>query len=106
MKMVRALCEVEREANVAELVNLRNSATDPWVRIEAIKILLQYSDGKPALIAPGGAPLVNLSFGMSAGGSDLTPADAYRMMVGGLLTADPGHPAFRPALEAPVKEPK
>ncbi len=105
MKMVRSLCEVEREANVAELVRLRNSADDPWVRIEAIKILLQYSDGKP-VTAHTGAPLVNMNFGMPAGTADLSPADAYRMMILGAITADPEHPSFRPSIEHTPKDPK
>jgi hypothetical protein len=61
IKAVRALAEVEREANVRELVRLRDNAADPWVRLEAIKMLLNYSDGKP-VSRHDGAPLVALQF--------------------------------------------
>jgi hypothetical protein len=61
IKAVRALAVEQREANVNELVRLRNTSADDWVRIECIKLLLQYSDGKP-VTAHTGAPLVALQF--------------------------------------------
>jgi HEAT repeat protein len=72
-KAVRALAEVEREANVLELVRLRDNSLDDWVRIECIKLLLQYSDGKP-VTAHVGAPLVALQFNNS--GAPITDAHA------------------------------
>lgn len=99
MKAVKALAEVERAANVAKLVSLRDSSDDPWVVFECIKLLLQYSDGKPAL-AGNGAPLVAMNFAM-VGGETLSPADAYRLMLNGQVGAD--HPALRPAIEGIAK---
>ncbi len=73
IKAVRALAEVEREANVRELVRLRDTAADPWVRLEAIKMLLNYSDGKP-VSRHDGAPLVALQFNNNGG---MPIADAH-----------------------------
>jgi hypothetical protein len=61
LKAVRALAVEQREANVKELVRLRDNSPDDWVRIECIKLLLQYSDGKP-VTAHVGAPLVAVQF--------------------------------------------
>jgi hypothetical protein len=71
MKQVKALCEVERAANVAGLVNIRDSAEDVWARIEAIKILLMYSDGKPVTAIASNGPLVNVNI---ANGAPITDA--------------------------------
>jgi hypothetical protein len=85
IKAVRALAEVEREANVRELVRLRDTAEDPWVRLEAIKMLLNYSDGKP-VSRHDGAPLVALQFNSGAPIADAhTAAQVYESIM-----RDPG----------------
>jgi hypothetical protein len=102
LKAVKALAEVERVSNVAELVRLRDNSADEWVRIECIKLLLMYSDGKP-VTAHVGSPLVGVNFNLGAGAmggaGGLTPEAAYQLMVSGALPADPDHEAFRPAIE-------
>ena len=74
-------------------------------RRKAAMDLIAVGSGRPELVqqitgrdgAPGG-PLVAVSFGMQHG--QLSPQDAYRMMVDGVLPLDPNHKAFqRPAIE-------
>jgi hypothetical protein len=107
MKAVRELAAVERAANVARLVEIRDNAADVWARIEAVRILVLYSDGKPASVHLG-APLVAMQFngvGPHGGGmqhGQLSPQDAYRLMCEGLIEPSGDHPAFRQAIEAPV----
>ena len=79
-----------------------------WARIEAVKILLNYSDGRPATTHVG-SPLVNMNMQFNGvvpqgGGEALSPADAYKAMIEGLIPASGDHPAFqqRPALEQPT----
>ena len=68
--------------------------------------LIAIGSGRPAVIQEIAGrngeqlgPLVALTFAGAQGGRDLTPSDAYRAMVEGLLPLDPRHEAFRPALE-------
>jgi len=78
-KAVRELAAVERPANVTRLVQIRDHAKDVWARIEAVKILLQYSDGKP-VSAHQGAPLVNINqMFSSAEPVTVSSADASRV---------------------------
>jgi hypothetical protein len=113
MKAVRELAAVERVANIARLVDIRDNAADVWARIEAVKLLLQYSDGKP-VTAHQGSPLVNVNVGLGGPGvgmpgQGMSPAEAYRYMVEGLVPATGDHPAFqsKPAIEhEPKGEPK
>lgn len=108
MKAVRDLAAVERVSNIARLVEIRDNAADVWARIEAVKILLNYSDGRPATTHVG-SPLVNMNMQFNGvvpqgGGEALSPADAYKAMIEGLIPASGDHPAFqqRPALEQPT----
>ena len=107
MKAVRDLAAVERVSNIARLVEIRDNAADVWARIEAVKILLNYSDGRPATTHVG-SPLVNMNMQFDGvvpqgGGEALSPADAYKAMIEGLIPASGDHPAFqqRPALSSP-----
>jgi hypothetical protein len=67
--------------------------------------LIAVGSGRPALVQEiagrPDAPLVAVNFGMQHG-APLSPEDAYRLMVQGVIEPDGGHPAFaRPALEQP-----
>lgn len=97
LKAVRALAEVHRESNVEKLVQLRDTSPDPWVVIEAIKLLLQYSDGKP-VTAHTGAPLINLNVlnSSNSGSAALSPEAAYRAMVEGVAPLDPKYFLSKP----------
>jgi hypothetical protein len=88
MKEVRELCIVERPANVSCLVRIRDGAKDVWARIEAVKLLLQYSDGKP-VTAHTGAPLVNVNLGTFAAPiTSVSEAEVvYREICAGRLDA-------------------
>jgi hypothetical protein len=105
---LRALCIVETVANVDALKKLRDGAKDPWLRLEAIKVMLQYGFGKPALV--GGTPLVNIDMRQQPGqdAAPMTPAEAYKLMC---KTTDADASAEllgvvqRPALPAPVAQP-
>jgi hypothetical protein len=105
MKMVRELCEVEREANVAELVRLRDTAADPWVRIEAIKMLLLYSDGKPVTAIASNGPLVNVNIANGAPITSAAEAAAFYASILGNPSADLSQIRFAsPATDAAVIE--
>jgi len=99
MKAVRELAAAERTSNIARLVHLRDHAKDAWLQLEATRVLLQYSDGKPALIHTG-APLVNVNLtGASPAGP---PANGIDAVVE--LAADDGSmsPEYRERLLADV----
>ena len=95
-KMCRVLAEIAQDEK-APVSERRKAAMD----------LIAVGSGRPELVqqitgrdgAPVG-PLVALSFGMQHG--QLSPQDAYRMMVDGVIDPDPRHPSFeqRPAIEA------
>jgi hypothetical protein len=94
----RAMCKV-----LAEIAQDEKAPVSE--RRRAAMDLIAVGSGRPALVqeiagrdgAPVG-PLVALSFGMQHG--QLSPQDAYRMMVDGVLPLDPNHKAFqRPAIE-------
>jgi hypothetical protein len=86
-------------------------------RRKAAMDLVSIGSGRPALVQEIAGrngeqlgPLVALNFGGGMQHGQLSPADAYRLMVEGVLEADGKHPAFgqqRPALDqkAPSKEP-
>jgi hypothetical protein len=102
MKMVRELAAVEREANIASLVRIRDHSKDIWARIEAIKLLLQYSDGKP-VTAHAGAPLVSVNLNQNIEPRTVSADEAasvYMAMVRGQI--HPGSVRF--ALPAPLDE--
>ncbi len=92
---------------------LAELAMDPKVppaeRRRAAMDLIAVGSGRPALVqeiagrdgSPLG-PLVNVNVGLAPGQQMLSPEQAYRAMVEGILEPDSKHPAFqRPALEAP-----
>jgi hypothetical protein len=97
----RAMCKV-----LAEIAQDEKAPVSE--RRKAAMDLIAVGSGRPELVqqitgrdgAPIG-PLVNLNFGGGTqGGRDLTPADAYRAMVEGVIEVDPKHPAFeRPMIE-------
>jgi hypothetical protein len=77
-------------------------------RRKAAMDLISVGSGRPALIQEiagrDGAqlgPLVSVNLGVQQG-QPLTPEQAYKMMVAGIIEASGDHPAFqRPALEQP-----
>jgi hypothetical protein len=96
-RMCKVLAEIaeDKEAPMSER---RKAAMD----------LIAVGSGRPELVQQitgrNGeqlGPLVALNFqGGMQGGRDLTPADAYKLMVEGHLPLDPRHEAFqRPAIE-------
>lgn len=87
-RAVHELCVLERPANVARLVHLRDHSADEEVQLEAIKIMLSYSDGKPVTAHVGG-PLVNVNVGLAPpGGRPLSPEECYRYVISGTLPRD------------------
>lgn len=82
----------------------------PGERRRAAMDLIAVGSGRPALVQEIAGrngeqlgPLVALNFGGGMQHGQLSPQDAYRMMVEGVLEVDPQHPSFkRPAIEAPV----
>jgi hypothetical protein len=100
----RAMCKV-----LAEIAQDEKAPVSE--RRKAAMDLISVGSGRPALIQEIAGrngeqlgPLVALNFGGGMqGGRELTPGDAYKLMVEGALDADPKHPAFeRPALDSPV----
>lgn len=85
-KAVRDLAAAERVPNIATLVSIRDSSKDEWARIEACKLLLMYSDGKPVTAS---GPLVAMQFNQGAPaptfGTNVDPVDAT------VLLATEGH---------------
>jgi hypothetical protein len=73
---IRALCVIEAPANVDALKKLRDSSKDPWLRLEAIRVMLQYAFGKPALIG-GTQPLLINNISLSA---SMSRGDALRTL--------------------------
>jgi hypothetical protein len=75
-------------------------------RRKAAMDLIAVGSGRPELVqqitgrdgAPIG-PLVNLNFGGGMQHGHLSPQDAYRAMVEGVIELDPAHPSFKPAIE-------
>lgn len=75
-------------------------------RRKAANDLVAIGSGRPALVQEIAGrngeqlgPLVALNFGGGMQHGQLSPQDAYRMMVEGAIPVDPTHPAFKPALE-------
>ena len=96
----RAMCKV-----LAEIAQDEKAPVSE--RRKAAMDLIAVGSGRPELVQqisgrngePIG-PLVALNFSGGHGGRDLTPADAYKLMVEGHLPIDPRHEAFqRPAIE-------
>ena len=79
-------------------------------RRKAAMDLVAIGSGRPAILQEIAGrngeqfgPLVALNFGGGMPYGQLSPQDAYRMMVEGVLEVDPKHPSFeRKAIEAPV----
>jgi hypothetical protein len=103
----RAMCKV-----LAELA--QNPKVPPSERRRAAMDLIAVGSGRPALVqeiaGKEGQPLVGVNFnmGMSTAGAHgrLSPEQAYRLMVEGVIEATGDHPAFK-ALEhaAPAEAP-
>lgn len=99
----RAMCKV-----LAEIA--QDQKVPASERRRAAMDLIAVGSGRPALVQEIAGrngeqlgPLVALNFGGGIHHGQLSPADAYRMMIEGALDVDPKHPAFeRPALDAPV----
>jgi hypothetical protein len=95
--MVKVLAEIAQDPKVP-----------PSERRRCAMDLIAVGSGRPALVQqisgrdgePVG-PLVAFNFGSGMqNGRELSPQDAYRMMVEGHLPIDPKHPAFeRPVIE-------
>lgn len=94
---------------VEELFRIGTDPKAPFdVRRRALMDLIAVGSGRPALVQeiagrdgqPVG-PLVALNFGMQPGQS-LSPEQAYKLMVEGIIEADPRHTAFeqRSTIEA------
>jgi hypothetical protein len=97
----RRMCKVL--ASIAE-----DKAAPMSERRKAAMDLISVGSGRPALIQEIAGrngeqlgPLVALNFGGGMqGGRDLSPGDAYKLMVEGHLPLDPRHEAFqRPVIE-------
>jgi hypothetical protein len=92
---------------VAELWKIgTDPKVDPDVRRRCLMDLQSVGNGRPPvtqeIVGRPDAPLVALNFGAPG---PLTPDQAYKLMVDGVLEPDPNHPAFkRPAIEAPKPE--
>ncbi len=102
-KYDRAMCKT-----LAEIA--QDPKVPPSERRRAAMDLISVGSGRPALVqeiagrdgSPLG-PLVNVNVGLAPGQQMLSPEQAYRAMVEGILEPDSKHPAFqRPALEAPA----
>jgi hypothetical protein len=95
-KMCRTLAEIAMDKSVP-----------PSERRRAAMDLISVGSGRPALVQEIAGrngeqlgPLVALNFNAQSG-QPLTPEQAYRAMLEGLIPADPKHPSFeRPAIEA------
>jgi len=80
---------------------------DPDVRRRALMDLQSIGNGRPPttqeVVGRPDAPLVAMNFAMQPGQA-LSPEQAYKLMLEGVLELDPQHPAFnRKALEAPAE---
>jgi hypothetical protein len=90
----RAMCKV-----LAEIAQDEKAPVSE--RRKAAMDLIAVGSGRPELVqqitgrdgAPIG-PLVNLNFGGGMQHGHLSPQDAYRAMVEGVIELDPKHPAF------------
>jgi hypothetical protein len=99
--MVKVLAELAMDPKV--------SATE---RRRAAMDLIAVGSGRPALVQEIAGrngeqlgPLVALNFGGGMQHGQLSPQDAYKLMVEGALDVDPKHPAFeRPAIEQQPSE--
>jgi len=86
------------------LVSIAEDPTQPVnERRKAAMDVIAVGSGRPAVIQEvggrEGAPLVSVNIGQ--GNGPLSPDQAYKLMLDGVLEPDPAHAAFqRPALEA------